>query len=124
MNVGNWYSIRVNGQIIDAMYTGTTNDGRYIMRYSQNNKLHVGIYSESELKNIVVSNKRTYNGMVKHVPKDIEINKLFLGWVWYIFLMIVVSIFKGGVVGWGLISFFFFSWRKKVKAEATYYTKE
>lgn len=50
MNVGNWYSIRVNGQIIDAMYTGTTNDGRYIMRYSQNNKLHVGIYSESELK--------------------------------------------------------------------------
>lgn len=124
MNVGNWYSIRVNGQIIDAMYTGTTNDGKHVLRYSQNNKLNVGIYSESELKNIVVSDKRTYNGMVKHVPKDIEINKLFLGWIWYIFLIIVVSIFKGAIVGWVFISFFFFSWRKKVKEEATYYTKE
>ena len=52
MNVGNWYSIKINGQIIDAIYTGTTNDGKHVLRYSQNNKLNVGIYSESELKNI------------------------------------------------------------------------
>ena len=124
MNIGKWYSININGEIIDAMYSGMTSDGKHILRYSRNNKLNVRIYSEDELKNIVVSNKRTYNGMVKHVPKDTEINKLFLGWTWYIFLMIVASIFKGQVVGWILISFFFFGWRKKVKKEATYYTKE
>ena len=62
--------------------------------------------------------------MVKHVPNDVEINKLFLGWIWYIFLMIVASIFKDQVIGWIFISFFFFRWRKKVKDEETYYTKE
>ena len=59
-----------------------------------------------------------------HVPKDLEINRLFLGWIWYILLIIIVSIFKGAIVGWIFISFFFFSWRKKVKDEETYYTKE
>ena len=62
--------------------------------------------------------------MVKHVPKDTEINGLFLGWVWYIFIMLVVSIFKGAVVGWIVVSFFFFKWRKKIKEEQTFYTKE
>lgn len=124
MNIGKWYSININGEIIDAMYSGMTSDGRHILRYSRNNKLNVRIYSESELNNIVISDKRIYNGMVKHVPKDLEINRLFLGWIWYIFLIIVVSIFKGAIVGWIFISFFFFSWRQKVKEEATYYTKE
>nr|DAG32655.1 MAG TPA: hypothetical protein [Caudoviricetes sp.] len=124
MNVGKWYSIKVNGQIVDALYTGVTNDGKHVLRYSQNGKLNVCTYSEDELKDVVVNDKRVYNGVVKHVPKDTEINKLFLSWIWYIFLMIIISIFKGNFIGWAFISFFFFSWRKKVKEEATYYTKE
>ena len=124
MNIGKWYSININGEIIDAMYSGMTSDGKHILRYSQNNKLNVRVYSEDELKNIVISDKRTYNGMVKHVPNDVKINKLFLGWIWYIFLMIIASIFKGQVIGWIFISFFFFGWRKKIKDEETYYTKE
>ena len=84
MNVGKWYSIKVNGQIVDALYTGVTNDGKHVLRYSQNGKLNVCTYSEDELKDVVVNDKRVYNGVVKHVPKDTEINKLFLGWIWYI----------------------------------------
>lgn len=124
MKNGNWYTIKVNNQIVDALYTGKTNEGKYILRYYLNDRLKMGIYTEDELKEIVISNQRTYNGMVKHVPKDTEINELFLGWVWYIFIMLVVSIFKGAVIGWIVVSFFFFKWRKKIKEEHTFYAKE
>lgn len=121
---GNWYAIRVNNQIVDALYTGTANDGRHILRYKLDGRSKMGLYTEDELREIIVSNQRTYNGMAKHVPKDTEINGLFLGWIWYIFIIIVVSIFNGAIIGWIVVSFFFFKWRKKIKEEKTYYTKE
>lgn len=121
---GNWYVIKTNDGIVDALYTGTTNDGRHIFRYRCQEKNKIIRCSETELENIIVSNQRTYNGMVKHVPKDTEINGLFLGWIWYIFIMIVVSIFNGAIIGWVVVSFFFFKWRKKIKEENTFYTKE
>lgn len=61
-----------------------------------------------------------------HIPavktlKDTEIDGLFLGWMWYIFLMAVATIFKGNIAWWILISCVFFNWRaKKIKEEGTY----
>lgn len=61
-----------------------------------------------------------------HIPvvktlKDSQIDGLFLGWLWYIFLMVVATIFKGNIGFWILISYVFFSWRaKKIKEEGTY----
>ena len=61
-----------------------------------------------------------------HIPeekkrKDLDVDGLFLGWVWYIFLMAVSVIFNGAVFLWILISIVFFSWRaKKIKEEGTY----
>ena len=61
-----------------------------------------------------------------HMPtvktkNDIEINGLFIGWVWYIFLMGLSIIFKGAIVFWILYSVIFFKWRaKKIKKEGTY----
>lgn len=61
-----------------------------------------------------------------HMPviktkKEIEIDGLFIGWVWYIFLMSVSIIFKGAIVLWILYSVIFFKWRaKKIKEEGTY----
>ena len=53
--------------------------------------------------------------------KDFEINNLFIGWVWYIFLMLVSVIFKDVIRLWILISIVFFTWRsKKIKEEGTY----
>jgi hypothetical protein len=53
--------------------------------------------------------------------KDMEIDGLFLGWVWYIFLMAISSIFKDVIGLWILISIVFFYWRKnKIKEEGTY----
>lgn len=62
-----------------------------------------------------------------HMPvqktfKDSEIDGLALGWVWYIFLMAISTLFKGNVCFWIAISILFFAWRKKkIKEEGTYY---
>lgn len=58
---------------------------------------------------------------VTKTRKDTEIDGLFIGWVWYIFLMAISSIFKDAVGLWILISVIFFSWRHdKIKKEGTY----
>ena len=52
---------------------------------------------------------------------DIEIPGLFIGWVWYIFLMAISVIFNGAIFFWILYSVIFFKWReKKIKEEGTY----
>lgn len=58
---------------------------------------------------------------VTKTKKDMEIDGLFLGWLWYIFLMAVATIFKGNIVLWIVISIAFFNWRaNKIKKEGTY----
>ena len=53
--------------------------------------------------------------------KDRDIDGMFIGWVWYIFLMGISIIFKDIAGLWILISIIFFSWRaKKIKEEGTY----
>lgn len=44
--------------------------------------------------------------------KDTEISDMFYGWVVYIAVMLVGSIFKGNIVIWLLASIIFFKWRK------------
>lgn len=54
-------------------------------------------------------------------PRDININRLVIGWVWYILIMATLTIFNGRIVGWSATSIIFFRWRKKVKEEESYY---
>lgn len=74
-------------------------------------------------KFVSVTNKRNDKA---HIPvvkakKDLDIDGLFIGWMWYIFLMFVSVIFKDVIVLWILISIVFFNWRsKKIKEEGTY----
>lgn len=61
-----------------------------------------------------------------HMPitktrKDFDISGLPLGWLWYVFLMVISTIFNGAIVFWILISIIFFNWRaNKIKEEGTY----
>ena len=55
--------------------------------------------------------------------KDFQITNLFFGWVWYIFIMIVLVLFKNAIFGWILISIIFFSWRHDVLKKEGYYVK-
>jgi hypothetical protein len=53
--------------------------------------------------------------------KDGDIDGLFLGWVWYIFLMAISLVFKGTLALWITLSVLFFCWRaKKIKEDGTY----
>lgn len=72
---------------------------------------------------VSVTDKRNDNVRmpVTKTKSDMEIDGLFLGWVWYIFLMAISTIFNGAVVLWILYSVIFFTWRaKKIKEEGTY----
>lgn len=58
---------------------------------------------------------------VTKTMKDMQIEGLFIGWVWYVFLMLVSTIFNDAIGLWIFISVVFFSWRaKKIKEEGTY----
>lgn len=72
---------------------------------------------------VCVTDKRNMDARmpVTKTRKDMDIDGLFIGWVWYIFLMALATIFKENIGLWILISVIFFSWRsEKIKKEGTY----
>lgn len=52
--------------------------------------------------------------------KELEIDGLFLAWIWYIFIMLVAIIFKDVILIWILASYIFFDYRKNKLKEAGY----
>ena len=54
-------------------------------------------------------------------PRDMDINGLVIGWIWYILIMATLTIFNGRIIGWIAASIIFFRWRKKVKETESYY---
>lgn len=72
---------------------------------------------------VEVTNKRNDKVRMPVVKtlKDSQIDGLFLGWIWYIFLMAVSTIFQYNFLWWALISFGFFTMRAdKIKKEGEY----
>lgn len=56
----------------------------------------------------------------KQLP-DSKIEGMTIGWVWYITIMLIMTIFNGRILGWILVSIYFFSVRKKkIKKEGNY----
>lgn len=55
--------------------------------------------------------------------KDSQIPRLAIGWVWYIFIMLVSLIFNGRFVIWTIASIVFFRWRKEVIKEEGHYVE-
>lgn len=62
-------------------------------------------------------------GMRKVTPRDIDISRLFLAWIWYIFIMVISIIFVDAIGIWILASVIFFKYRKKVLEEESYYVQ-
>lgn len=56
---------------------------------------------------------------------DSQIDGLFIGWLWYIVLMAVSTIFYDRIGLWALWTFLFFSWRhSKIEKEGKYYDRQ
>ena len=77
----------------------------------------------------IVKNKNKQESVLsynKDIPKkntfkdELNIDGLFIAWVWYIFIMAIGTIFYGNIVIWILASVIFFNYRKSKLKEAGY----
>lgn len=114
--------VKHNGKEIEASFVCyNEKNGRYIYQIDSC-KYHVT--SEQFYNHLIAVTNRVDNST--HTPevktmRDRYVSGLFVGWVWYIFLMGLSVILKGAVVYWAIISVIFFNWRtKKIKEEGTY----
>lgn len=111
-----------NGKQVDATFIYHDTDYKKFV-YKIKDCIH--IVGEDEFKNriIAITERRDYTVSipVQKQMKDFEIEGLFIGWMWYIFLMAISTILNGAIYFWILISAVFFSWRaNKIKREGMY----
>ena len=121
-NTGTVFILDFNGKYREASFVcNIPEKGRYRCKIDG----ATWFISEKDFQKRIVKIADKIDASV-HMPvtktrKDIEIDGLFLGWLWYIFLMAISIIFKGNIILWILISWCFFSLRnKKIKEEGTY----
>jgi hypothetical protein len=115
--------IKYHGKKLEASFVCyDTQHSQYVCRISEHINLRVGIERFKQML-IEVTDKKDNTVRIPtiKVKKDMQINNLFCGWVWYIFLMLLSVIFKNTIMFWILISIVFFRFRsKKIKKEGTY----
>ena len=119
---GSVFIVNHCGQQTEAAFICYDTDrSRYVFKVNN----CVCFETHSSLQRKLISSTNKFNSKV-HMPetktkKDSEIDGLFLGWMWYIFLMAISTIFKDAIGLWILISVVFFGYRsKKIKEEGTY----
>jgi hypothetical protein len=105
-----WYDTETkeyNIKIYDKEYT--YNEKRFYNAF-------VGIYEHTE--DVV----KTYHKDKRKLTffEELNIDCLFIAWMWYIFIMAVAIIFYDRLVIWFLASVVFFSYRNKKLKEAGY----
>lgn len=77
---------------------------------------------------MVCNNPIPKNGMyyTSNTPKqrtlkdELNIDGLLIAWIWYIFIMVIGTIFKGNITIWIFTSIIFFNYRNKKLREAGY----
>ena len=52
--------------------------------------------------------------------EELSIDGLFVAWIWYIFIMLVLVIFNGRILGWIVASIVFFDYRNNKLRKAGY----
>jgi hypothetical protein len=52
--------------------------------------------------------------------KELDVNGMLNAWMWYLFLMVITTIFKGNVFYWATISGIFFKYRNEKLRKAGY----
>lgn len=125
---GTIIKVRDYGEVVDAVFICS--------RYWEDSKLPVFTYklcANGQMRTasitpfskalVAVTNKidKSINIPETKRMKDSEINGMMLGWMWYVFLMAIATIFNGNIVFWILISVVFFRWRaNKIQKGGTY----
>ena len=84
-------------------------------------KFQSGIYGHWNLIFHLTENYYTELEQSKQYIPDSKIPELVVGWMMYIFVMAVLTIFNDRLIGWIAASIYFFYKRKKIKEENYYY---
>lgn len=119
---GTVFIVNNMGQHTEASFVCYDQDRQ---RYVYKIKDHTWHADEKNFQNrfICVTDKvdNIITGPTVKTKSDIRIDGLFIGWMWYIFLMAISALFKDAIGLWFLISIVFFAWRSsKIKKEGTY----
>ncbi len=116
------------GMVIKAVFQGKNYGGYSIMYKDVCNKTTFKIISNdkliSSILEILDGNYYTELEQSKQYIPDSKISELVVGWMMYIFVMAVLTIFNKRLLSWIVVSVYFFNWRKKIKEKNTYYTKK
>lgn len=119
---GSIFVVNCMGQVCDATFIGH-NAERESYFFNINNKIcrmHAHVFEKSLVSTTTRIDPNVRLPASKQ-KKELEINGMLLGWMWYIFLMAVSFIFKDVIGLWIAISIIFFTWRsKKIKEEGMY----
>lgn len=106
------------------LYFNTDNN-----RFAFKNGECVSQYSSEYLGKHPITICSEVDGTVKlpvlRKKRELSIDGMLLGWMWYIFIMGLAVIFNDRIGIWILASWIFFSWRKnKIEKEGMYYERQ
>lgn len=124
---GTMFIINNYGKQVEATficYNIDTGQYIYIMKNGKGNDCKCRVHEKYFYDHLIsITNKVNQNACmpIEKRRKDSQIDGLFLGWMWYIFLMLISIVFKEALGLWIFISIVFFKWRSdKIKKEGTY----
>ena len=120
---GTMFKVKNMGDVVDAVFVCTYFASHVNIVYKINGTQYFTPIQMFKNMFVCVTNavdNETQTPQTKHM-RDRDIDGLSLGWLWYIFLMALATIFKENIALWILISVVFFSWRyNKIQKEGTY----
>ena len=109
------YDVYVSEYIPSSNSIYGTNQPQYICRLNRE-KFY------ANFAGVTGSTNSKYKPLETKQKSDSQIDGMVIGWMWYIAMMIVVTIFKQRVLGWIALTIIFFVWRhSKIKKEGYYY---
>ena len=104
------------------------NDCVVTIRYPYQGRTHTICIPKDEMEQhineIVAGNYYLERAANKRYFKDTDVPELFFGWVAYIAIMLVLTIFNDRFLGWVGVSCYFFWWRSKEKEKHVYYVND
>lgn len=120
---GTIFIINRGGKEIEATFSYDNVSCEYYM-YRIGQRGYTERYKDFWEHFVAVTGKINPNeqGPVLKRKKEFDIPGMALGWTWYVFLMLLSSIFKDAFGLWILLSVVFFNWRsKRIKEQGYYY---
>lgn len=127
--VVNRYDWKTNCRAIqECIFIYHNTDNNKVL-YKVRNQCETDYCSWEEFNNrlVKITNEIDFEGIKTeygwHFPKrtlkkELNIDGMFIAWIWYIFIMLILTIFKGRILAWIGVTIIFMNYREKKLREA------